>query len=1345
LGTDALVAHTTVLFGAIRILAARFAAIARLFGHTRSFDRANVASPLLRAPRPLDLRSAVATIRTPRIAATATAFLLGLFTLALTGPGLQARSGFLNRELAKESSEKRSARAVKPDKEAAKRVQSAYSGMPLRFERDAGRADADFVARGVGYSLDLAKGEARLAIGGAADGRRTAVTMRLLGASPAAEGQGRRILPGLTNYVVGNNPRGWRMGVRSYGEVAYRGVFPGVDVVYYGNQRQLEFDFIVAPGASHRAIALAFDGSTDLNVDGAGNLLVATSAGTLVQHAPAIYQEESGRRRAVRGGYVLHRDGSVGFDVRSYDPSLPLIIDPVLTYSTYLGGASEERIGGVAFDAQGNMYVAGVTGAADFPQTGSPATSHGRENWDAFVVKLNPAGDQFVYATYMGGNDWEAPKGLAVDEAGNAYVAGDTYSYDFPTLNAMQPSRRGQTDGFVAKLDTNGSIVYSTYFGGNNQDGISGIAIDALGRAYVVGSTISGDFPTANALQPSLGGHPAFRTTDGGHTWAGVGAGLHASSVSAFVIDPGNTQTVYAGTAADGVFKSTDGGSTWTATSADFPPYPVNGMVVDSTGAVFVASDAGLFRSLDSGDSWTIVPLWMPVASLAFDPASHTLYAGGPDWFPQGVSSSADGGETWTDTGLPLSLPVASLAVSHSVIYAGTSNGVFKNVGGNWTPASPDIHEWVTSVAVDPSNPDVAYAGTSSALFFTTSGGATWSTTLPYPVYSVVVAPSNPSIVYVATWYGSGMTEDGGLSAPVWGIDWQGTGPAGENLSVFAVDPLNAARVYGGGAVGWDSFVSRISADGSHLEYSTFLGGAGSEWDTDIAVDSSGAAYVTGTTQSTDFPVLNPFQPDAGGLMDVFVAKISEAGALAYSTYLGGWASDWAPRIAVDASGQAHVVGITLSMNFPTANAFQPAHGGGYYDAFVTTLNASGNGLVYSTYLGGSDQEYWSQSGGPAVAIGPAGDAFVTGGTKSTNFPTRDALQSTNGGGDSDAFVANFDAAGHLRSSTYFGGSGVDSGARVTVDPAGAVVVAGTTSSTNLWTRHPLQSTNAGAEDVFIARIAPGTEDQRPPDTTAPITQINLAGTPGSNGWFRSGVTVTLQAIDDQEGSGVAFIEGSVNGSAWQRYTGPFSVSAQGTIVVRARAADRAGNVENPSASSTFMIDSVAPALVVTSPLSANYPHSDTLQLAFAGTDSASGLANPPAAVIDGVAVTNRQTIPLLTLSLGTHIVTVSASDRAGNTSSTGIGFTVVATIDSLIGAVNTFVSQRQMDGSLGHSLLSKLEDAKQALSRGSLTAVRGKLEDFKSQVSAKSGQGVSPSLAQLLIADADYVIGTLK
>ncbi len=233
------------------------------------------------------------------------------------------------------------------------------------------------------------------------------------------------------------------------------------------------------------------------------------------------------------------------------------------------------------------------------------------------------------------------------------------------------------------------------------------------------------------------------------------------------------------------------------------------------------------------------------------------------------------------------------------------------------------------------------------------------------------------------------------------------------------------------------------------------------------------------------------------------------------------------------------------------------------------------------------------------------------------------------------------------------------------------------------------------------------------------------------------------RAVDDEDGTGVAFVEYSLNGGAWQRYTGTLLVSTQGTTVVRARATDRAGNAENPGVSSTFMIDSVAPAITVGSPAATEYLHTATLQVSYGATDSLSGLASL-FATLDGVAVTNGQTIQLLTLPLGVHIFSVSASDRAGNTSALNLGFTVVATIDTLIGAVDTFIAAGQIDASAGRSLLSKLEDAKQALSRGNLTGARSKLTDFRNQVSAQTGQSISPAAAQLLIADADYVIGTL-
>jgi hypothetical protein len=408
---------------------------------------------------------------------------------------------------------------------------------------------------------------------------------------------------------------------------------------------------------------------------------------------------------------------------------------------------------------------------------------------------------------------------------------------------------------------------------------------------------------------------------------------------------------------------------------------------------------------------------------------------------------------------------------------------------------------------------------------------------------------------------------------------------------------------------------------------------------------------------------------------------------------------------------------------------------------FVTTLSASGSSLVYSTYLGGNNQDgFWENSGGPAVAVGPSGDTFVTGATTSNNFPTRDAVQPSHGGGNSDAFVAHFDAAGQLVYSTYFGGTGADYGTRVAVDPAGNVAFAGATTSPDLWTRHAIQSAKDGAEDVFIARIAPGTA---PPDTTAPTTTINLFGTIGSNGWFRSAVNVTLRAADDENGTGVAFVEYSLNGGAWQRYTGMFLVAAQSTTVVRARATDRAGNAENPGASSTFRIDWIAPAITINSPAAIEYLHTDSLLMSFGATDSLSGLGSATG-TIDSAAVTNGQTIPLLTLALGFHTLVVSASDQAGNSSSTTVTFRIVATIDTLIGAVNTFIAARQIDASSGRSLLSTLEDAKRLLSRGNLAAARSKLKEFKSQVSAQTGRSISPSAAQLLIADADYVTGTL-
>jgi hypothetical protein len=1140
----------------------------------------------------------------------------------------------------------------------------------------------------------------------------------------------------VTNYLIGNDPRKWRTGLRSFAEVEYRDVYPGVDLVYYGNQRRLEYDFIVAPGADYRAIGLTFSGSTHVSIDVRGNLILDTDAGHLVQHAPTIYQVDAGTRRLVHGGYVIAQDGRIGFQVGNYDPHLPLIIDPVLSYSSYLGGGNEERAGGVAVDASGNMYVAGLTGAANFPISAPPGLTHGRNNWDAFVVKLTANGDQLEYATYLGGSDYDEPGSLAVDGAGNAYVVGVTHSFDFPTLNALQSSRRGFDDSFVTKLDANGAIVYSTYLGGSSTETGTGVAIDAVGRAYVTGLTTSADFPTANAAQRSLSGSPAFRTTDGSATWTGISNGLNTSHVTMFAIDPVDPAIVYAGTDTDGVFVSADAGTTWAPTSPGLPPGRVNGMAVDAAGAVYIASNAGVFRSVDRGASWTDLHFLSGAWTIAVD-SSGVVYVAltfngfHPDF---GLFKSTDGGMTWDFAGLQVG--VWSLAISQSVIYAGTDQGLFKSFDGlNWTPLAIDFQPVpVIALSADPHNPDLVYAGTPRGLFVSTSGGAVSSPVEIFAgavVMNVAIAPSDPNIVYAATSFGGGLSEDGGAT-------WR-QAPEGINVPFFAIDPLASTRVYAAGGLGMDVFVSRISPDGSTMEYSTFLGGIGSEWDSDIAVDGSGAAYVTGTTQSGGFPVRNAYQSTPGGLMDVFVAKLSATGSVAYATYLGGFGSDYSSKIAVDSLGQAHIVGLTLSPNFPMANAYQPVHGGGFSDVFVTTLNPAGTGLVFSTFLGGSDQEVDStQSLGPDVAIGPFGETFVAGTTRSTNFPRRDAIQATYGGGATDAFVAAFDAAGQLQSSTYLGGSGQDLGRRVAFDPTGALVVAGSTNSTNFPTREPLQGQNAGDADVFIARIAVDTVP--PADTIAPKTTIDASGTAGSAGWFRSNVAVTLSASDNQGGSGVSYVEYSLNSGPFQRYSAPFFIETQGATVIRARATDENGNIENPDVSTVVAIDAVQPVISISSPTSTNYLHSAVLQLAFGATDQTSGIDGSAVARLDGASVTSGATVQLLATALGSHTLEVTASDRAGNTSTTTVTFRVIATLDSLIAAVNTFAAEGRITSNTASSLVAKLEDAKRALNRGNVTSARGKLNEFSDQVSAQQGKSIAPGAAQVLLDDAAFV-----
>lgn len=370
---------------------------------------------------------------------------------------------------------------------------TGYGQLPLAFEANQGQSDEQvrFLARGDGYSLFLTATEAVLSLRAPAPSS-TVVRMRLVGANGQPTLTGLDPLAGTSNYLIGNDPDRWRRDVPNYARVKYASVYPGIDLVYYGKQRQLEYDFVVGPNADPSRVALAFDGVQALSIDPEGNLILQTAHGALTQQKPVIYQDLDGRRHLVDGRYELRADDRVGFHVSSYDPTRPLVIDPVLSYSTYLGGNGNDTGHAIAVDSAGNAYVTGVTRSTNFPgASGSPIQASWRGSDDVFVAKLNAAGTALVYSTYLGGSASDIGRAIAVDSTGNAYITGETdsgtqtpSSIPFPTVGAFDAFYNLGGDAFVTKLNAAGNaLVYSTYLGGSGSDRGYGIAVDGLGNA----------------------------------------------------------------------------------------------------------------------------------------------------------------------------------------------------------------------------------------------------------------------------------------------------------------------------------------------------------------------------------------------------------------------------------------------------------------------------------------------------------------------------------------------------------------------------------------------------------------------------------------------------------------------------------------------------------------------------------------------------------------------------------------------------------------------------------------------------------------------------------------------
>jgi hypothetical protein len=348
--------------------------------------------------------------------------------------------------------------------------------------------------------------------------------MQLVGASATPEIVGLQELAGKSNYFLGDDPQGWFVDVPTYGLVEYRDVYAGINLVYLGNQQQLRYDFILAPGADPNTILLNFEGVQSLAVNSQGELVLSTAAGELRHLKPFIYQEVDGVRQEIAGGYVVTGANQVGFQVAAYDTSKPLVIDPTLAYSTFLGGSNEERGQAIAVDAAGNAYVTGFTMSSSFPTVAGSFDTSLNSNGDVFVTKLNATGTALIYSTFIGGNQAEQGYGIAVDSSGNAYVTGFTSSAAssannrFPTTDGtggtvagFDTSHNGGRDVFVTKLNATGSaLIYSTFLGGSGDDEGRGIALDSSGNAYVTGYTESDSLATTGAADTTRNGRDAF-------------------------------------------------------------------------------------------------------------------------------------------------------------------------------------------------------------------------------------------------------------------------------------------------------------------------------------------------------------------------------------------------------------------------------------------------------------------------------------------------------------------------------------------------------------------------------------------------------------------------------------------------------------------------------------------------------------------------------------------------------------------------------------------------------------------------------------------------------------------
>jgi hypothetical protein len=738
------------------------------------------------------------------------------------------------------------------------------SGSPLRFVENIGQIaePVRYVSHGTGYELSLTQQDILLALNPTrrldlSPTHRAAffrtrhairektkssfVRVHLANSNPKSKIAGMDSLPGRVDYFLGGDPARWRTNVPAFARVKYANVYPGIDLVFYGNQRQIEYDFIVAPGADPKAIDLRVEGARNLRVNARGDLLVHMSEGDVEFRKPVVYQESHGKRHAIASRYTLSTNHRVSFEIASYDSTKPLIIDPVLVYSTYLGGEGDDSGQAIAVDATGNAVVVGSTLSLQFPTTSgafsqSPLASNA--NGLVFVSKFDPTGTEALYSSYIGGTGGDFGFAVALDATGKIYVTGETDSTDFPTTpNALKPGpNSGNTNGtsFVFKIDPTlvgpASLLYSSYLGGTQStitEFGNGIATDSNGLVYVVGLTASQ--PGALLANFPVTATTAFQATPGGGLASGTSFLTKLDTTQA-----GNASLIY---------STYLGGN---GTNASGPGFGDSAFAVaeDPTGKTYVA---GTTTSTD-----------FPTTAGAFQQSAPAAIARGTVFVSR------------FDT---------TLAGAASLPYSSYLGGEGADFGD--------------AIALGPN--DVAYlTGSTSSLSFPTTPSAFQTTGNASSIAFVSLLDTSltgSSALKYSTFLGGSQTNTAvGIAADLSGNAYVVGSTHGADFPV-TLAALQTSLAPGASGSG---FVTKLNPGGQgalDLLYSTYFGGNGANASFDdvngIALSSSNNALITGdTVSSTGFPITpNPgaFQATLNGPSDAFVAGLTFQPVIAIS------------------------------------------------------------------------------------------------------------------------------------------------------------------------------------------------------------------------------------------------------------------------------------------------------------------------------------------------------------------------------------------------------------------------------------------------------------------------------